>query len=971
MVSTTNDASGAGSTQIDKICNAFEKALKGGTPRLIEEDLSAVESGQRGALLIELLKLEVHYRKQNGETPEKRDYLSRFPAQKKALDAVFGTEGRPDLHESSHAAVDDLNPTLSYIVANGQGLISTIVDQNLDAAAVGAEEHPVLNDRYELQHEVGRGGMGHVYLGIDRRLKRPVAVKMIRADNWKAIAGNSQHEMMRGFEDEARLGASLLHPAIAIVYDYGFHQGTPFAVFEYVPGNTLRDVIRTQAPLSLEDVQDIVGRLAEALDYAHRKGIVHRDLKPENIRLDEHGQCKILDLGLAMEFRHVSDWHFAGTPAYASPEQASERPSDGRSDQYALALIVFEMLTGRRVFEAGDWRTLLKMHRESEPISAVELVPSIPLSVDSAIRKALKKDPNDRFGTCGEFALALGSSVKTLPSQQTQILRESSVREKFRSKYLRRWPFPTQPIPARLVLQPEKIWIANVERIEWWPLSSLKELKQQGRHLTIVFETSGAPCSRRFKFQGKQECSDWKKDLDQLGASPRPGEPVECEMPVLLKDHPDVAMQLFGTCEASTKWRIDAELAVRLQAAMQQANMVVDVVDEKVVSKGSSVRRITGSAARTLDSKGRQAVISARYISECQEAGKHLFLFIILLYFVHIKNGRFRIPSFLSIRYDHLKAIENIWFDSGSVGAFLISHAFLTTIYVIPLIFVGVLTLTNWPQLLRPTAFSAIVMSAVSALDYCRSFFLLLFFNWSRPDVWVRHVLVTLVVTISLTVVVIKISIDLLDEFRKRFHTIGASPDDTSSSRRFTNISAWGIGLLYAVAVFGLEAFAVCATYETVALTKVDPEAKSKQTSVTKQTGRLKEAKDADRKAIDINSKKATDHNNLGNLLRRMGRLKEAEDAYRNAIDIDPQYAPAHCNLGVMLLRDTDRFAEAVYWLERGHELGTKSGNWRYPSGPFLREAREKWERSKRVPDSSKTADSQKPAIAEKPDKHL
>jgi serine/threonine-protein kinase len=182
----------------------------------------------------------------------------------------------------------------------------------------------------------------------------------------------------------------LAHSAIATVYDFGFHDDKPFTVFEYIEGETLRALLRRRGRLPLDEVRLIVGPLAQALDFAHSCGIVHRDLKPENLRATKHGSFKILDLGLAQEFRRPADWRFMGTPAYAAPEQAAGLASDGGTDQYALALVAYEMLTGRRLFEHRDPRVLLEMHCREEPRPANQVVPDIPESVSAALLKALQ-----------------------------------------------------------------------------------------------------------------------------------------------------------------------------------------------------------------------------------------------------------------------------------------------------------------------------------------------------------------------------------------------------------------------------------------------------------------------------------------------------------------------------------------------------------------------------------------------------
>ena len=226
----------------------------------------------------------------------------------------------------------------------------------------------VLQERYRLIRELGRGGMGVVYLGRDERLDRSVAVKVILSDSSaRARPARMDSRVRSSFAEEARLGASLTHPAIATVFDFGFHHDNPFTIFEFIEGETLRELIERRGKLPLDEVRLIIGPLAQALDFAHARMIVHRDLKPENIRATEQRLFKILDLGLAREFSRQDDWRFAGTPAYAAPEQAAERASDGRTDQYALAVIIFELLTGSRPFQSNSWLDLLEKHYSEPP----------------------------------------------------------------------------------------------------------------------------------------------------------------------------------------------------------------------------------------------------------------------------------------------------------------------------------------------------------------------------------------------------------------------------------------------------------------------------------------------------------------------------------------------------------------------------------------------------------------------------
>src|SRR5262249_46683962 len=160
----------------------------------------------------------------------------------------------------------------------------------------------------------------------------------------------------------------------------------------YIPGETLRELLQRRGRLPLEEVRLLVGPLAQALDFAHGRHVVHRDLKPENLRATAQGLFKILDLGLAKEFRSHTDWRFAGPPPYASPEQAAGLPCDGRTDQYALALIVQELLTGQRAFAHSDWQVLLKMQRHQEPPSPREVLADLDDAMCRALARALHKD---------------------------------------------------------------------------------------------------------------------------------------------------------------------------------------------------------------------------------------------------------------------------------------------------------------------------------------------------------------------------------------------------------------------------------------------------------------------------------------------------------------------------------------------------------------------------------------------------
>ncbi len=302
--------------------------------------------------------------------------------------------------EQPGRSADGFQTTLTYCVMTRDGVV---LPPGAHGTLAELDPNTSIQDRYEVLSELGRGGMGCVYLARDTRLDRLVAIKVVAGPvhTW----GESDPLV-----HEARLGAGLNHPAIAAVFDFFVQGQQAFTVFEYVDGDSLRDLLRGRAQMTLADVRAVIGSLARALDFAHSRGIVHRDLKPENVRASKQGLFKILDLGLAQEFRLHQQWGvFAGTPAYASPEQAAGLPADGRSDQYALAVMAYEMLSGSRPFEHEHPQELLRLHRSESAPPLDQRVSDVPGVAHAAIMRALDKDPQQRFASCAEFAAALGS----------------------------------------------------------------------------------------------------------------------------------------------------------------------------------------------------------------------------------------------------------------------------------------------------------------------------------------------------------------------------------------------------------------------------------------------------------------------------------------------------------------------------------------------------------------------------------
>ena len=252
--------------------------------------------------------------------------------------------------------------------------------------------------------------MATVYLAYDPRMKRPVALKVLP----RAFLHDPL--FLTRFEREAQTIASLEHPAIVPVHDYGEQDGQPYIVMRYMPGGTLADRIR-KGKLSFDDTTKILRTLASALDKAHSQGIIHRDMKPANVLFDDDGNPYISDFGIVKlsQATAVTGSLVVGTPAYMSPEQAKgEQKLDGRSDVYSLGVIVYEMLSGEMPFEA-DSPIGLALKHVSEPVPNIRAItPDLPVGVEVVIRKAMAKEPDERFSTAQELASGL-TTAKTAP----------------------------------------------------------------------------------------------------------------------------------------------------------------------------------------------------------------------------------------------------------------------------------------------------------------------------------------------------------------------------------------------------------------------------------------------------------------------------------------------------------------------------------------------------------------------------
>lgn len=249
-----------------------------------------------------------------------------------------------------------------------------------------------IDQRYLIEDRIARGGMASVYRGLDYRLERPIAVKIMHPH----LAEDEQFTAR--FIQEARQAARLAHPNIVNVFDQGQDGPLTFIVMEYLPGITLRELLRDFGVLTWEQTIDVVKAILQGLDAAHQAGIVHRDLKPENILMADDGRIKIADFGLARAASHNTQTGQAllGTVAYLSPELVTGTPADIRSDLYALGIMIFEMLTGKQPFTGDQAVTVAYQHANGSVPVPSDLAPEIPSELDELVRWSTQRNPDDR-----------------------------------------------------------------------------------------------------------------------------------------------------------------------------------------------------------------------------------------------------------------------------------------------------------------------------------------------------------------------------------------------------------------------------------------------------------------------------------------------------------------------------------------------------------------------------------------------
>ncbi|HVS02590.1 MAG TPA: serine/threonine-protein kinase [Thermoanaerobaculia bacterium] len=272
--------------------------------------------------------------------------------------------------------------------------------------------------RYRIQRELGRGGMGVVYLALDPELDRTVAIKRIQLP--PAVDERQRDELARRFRREAKSAARIRHPGVVVIHDVGRIGGDLFLVMELVEGESLADRIRRGAFPSRREALELTASAAEALGAAHRAGVVHRDVKPANILLGDDGRVLLTDFGVARSLDEGSDLTrtgmVVGSPAYMAPEQLRGEPVGGRADLFSLGVVLYELLLRKRPFPSDSITTLLYQILHEDPLADPQIARELDAGTEGLLRSLLAKDPAARPRDAAAVAASLRALSATLPA---------------------------------------------------------------------------------------------------------------------------------------------------------------------------------------------------------------------------------------------------------------------------------------------------------------------------------------------------------------------------------------------------------------------------------------------------------------------------------------------------------------------------------------------------------------------------
>ena len=325
-----------------------------------------------------------------------------------------------------------------------------------------------LSSQYQITDLLGRGGMSLVYLAQEVDLNRQVAIKILPL---QFLQGPASAER---FEREAKIAASLDHPHIVPIFRVGATSTFLWYTMKRIRGRSFEQVIMERGAVPLPEVLGVVEQVGSALQYAHRHGVVHRDIKPANVMIEDSGWALVCDFGVARAFGSVSLTQTGaslGTPRYMSPEQFEGQPVDGRCDQYSLAILVWEALTGGVPFTGDSLGELIRKHLLEPPPRLTDVKPEIPAAVSNAVYKAMSKKPGERFPDVAAFVAALGGqAVPRIPAgftgptpveKRPRILWDSGEAATVPIAQVRRWNrLVAASVVAGVVLLSGAAWVA-------------------------------------------------------------------------------------------------------------------------------------------------------------------------------------------------------------------------------------------------------------------------------------------------------------------------------------------------------------------------------------------------------------------------------------------------------------------------------------------------------------------------------
>jgi serine/threonine protein kinase len=307
------------------------------------------------------------------------------------------------------------------------GGVKTVVRPRDVTAELQERMTHVLAGRYRVQKLLGAGGMGAVFLADDLTLEREVAIKVLPPDM------SRDDRVVARFQREAKTAAKLDHPNIIPIHRVESEGGLHYFVMKYVTGRSLDSMLDDGRPLPIPFAMRVLSEAAAALGHAHARGVVHRDVKPANIMLGADDQVVLTDFGISkvgdLTAQLTQTGMIIGTPHYMAPEQATGRDVDGRADQYSLAVVGYQLFTGKLLFSGDSAHTIIYRHVSEEPPRASSSRSDVPAAADAALNRALRKEPNERFATMEEFARALRGEAlaSTGPRPSTRALNAATV----------------------------------------------------------------------------------------------------------------------------------------------------------------------------------------------------------------------------------------------------------------------------------------------------------------------------------------------------------------------------------------------------------------------------------------------------------------------------------------------------------------------------------------------------------------